>query len=134
MLTFLFLADKPGDQKKAAGEKRSAVVQLKRSSKSEEKSKEFYFEFTEFYHIYVCSFHFIDPFYNFILIAGMETKSLQSTIVGSTTNEKRASPPTDTSNNGNAKKPIHLRLGAMTKTFKPNKKTWRTEKVLSIIV
>lgn len=62
-----------------------------------------------------------------------ETKSLQSTVVGSTTIEKRTSPTTE-STASTSKKPIHLRLGAMTKTWKTSKKTWRTEKVLSITV
>ncbi|XP_031618784.1 serine/arginine repetitive matrix protein 2-like [Contarinia nasturtii] len=57
----------------------------------------------------------------------VDTKNLQSTVVGSSTSEKRASPSNESSTT--AKKPIHLRLGAMTNKWKPSKKTWRTEKV-----
>lgn len=71
---------------------------------------------------------------HFALLTDPEPKTVQSKVVGSTTTEKPASPSSDSNNSSTAKKPIHLRLGAMTKTWKTNKKTWRTEKVLSITV
>lgn len=63
-----------------------------------------------------------------------DTKNLQSAAIGSTSSEKRASPPSNDNSSTTAKKPIHERLGAMTNKWKTSKKTWRTEKVFSIIV
>ncbi|XP_055304282.1 uncharacterized protein DDB_G0287625-like isoform X2 [Sitodiplosis mosellana] len=92
-------AEKSTDVRGKGNGEKRNAVQLKRSSKSTEK------------------------------IA--EAKSLQSTVI-----EKRASPPSDSVSTAASaaaaaasKKPIHLRLGAMTKTWKTSKKTWRTEKV-----
>lgn len=130
-----FATEKPVDVAKGrtSGEKRS-TVQLKRSSKASDKSKKIGI-FVTFQAVH----YFVEYFQT-----DAEAKSLQSTIVGSTTNEKRASPSCDSAAASAAaasaaaaaaaKKPIHLRLGAMTKTWKTSKKTWRTEKVLSITV
>lgn len=62
-------------------------------------------------------------------------RNLQSTISGPTMNEnQRLSPTVDTGNGTTGKKPIHSRLGAMTSTWKSNKKSWKSEKVFFIKV
>lgn len=64
-------------------------------------------------------------------------KGLQSTVAPSSNDRKCSTSPTEQSSessSSNSKKPIHLRLGAMTKTWKTTKKTWRSEKVFPIIV
>lgn len=81
--------------------------------------------------IFICR---ISTQLNYSLNLDADAKSLQSTVIGSAQSKKRASPTTSDSNASTAKKPIHQRLGAMTKTWKTAKKTWRTEKVLSITV
>lgn len=114
-------------QDKVSGEKRGSV-QLKRSTKLSEKSMN-----TQF-----VSFNLEFYLKKIIIYVDADTKNMQSTVVGSssTTSEKRASSSSTESNTSTAasKKPIHQRLGAMTKTWKTAKKTWRTEKVLSITV
>lgn len=127
-MNFHFFTDKPGDmQDKVSGEKRGSV-QLKRSTKLSEKSMNAI--------IFLFIWSFIKKI--FIFYVDADTKNMQSTVVGSssTTSEKRASSSSTESNTSTAasKKPIHQRLGAMTKTWKTAKKTWRTEKVLSITV
>lgn len=62
-------------------------------------------------------------------------RNIQSTISGPTKNDKqRISPTGDTGNSSAGKKPIHSRLGAMTSTWKSNKKSWKSEKVFFIQV
>lgn len=120
---FIFItAGKVVETKSKLGEKRSAV-QLKRSSKPNEKS-----EFIK-WHLWPKPRSLLSMY----LVLGTDTKGLQSAVTGSTMSEKRSSP---TSDGGSAagKKPIHLRLGGMTKHWKTSKKTWKTEKVLSIVV
>lgn len=78
------------------------------------------------------------PKYNIRMVAPFSDagiRNLQSTISGPTMNEKQRSSPTgDTGNGTTGKKPIHSRLGAMTSTWKSNKKSWKSEKVFFIKV
>lgn len=65
-------------------------------------------------------------------------KGLQSSISSAVVaDRKKSSSPADeaaAASSSASKKPIHLRLGAMTKTWKPSKKTWKIEKVFPIFV
>lgn len=68
-------------------------------------------------------------------ISDASSRSLQSSITGTTQTEKqRLSPTIETGNGSTGKKPIHSRLGPIASQALKTKKPWRSEKVFFIKV